>query len=61
MDQFYDPDMTDPIFKYDAIHKYEWSVTDNSVSGKVFIQWTDLVSFNVQSGNKVGALDGDII
>ncbi|XP_060084880.1 uncharacterized protein LOC132564227 [Ylistrum balloti] len=47
MDRFYDPDIADVTAKYDAIEKYEWAITDNSVSGKIFTQWTDLSTFSV--------------
>jgi len=42
MTRFFDPDITSMSEKYEAIEKYEWTVTDNSNSGKIFTKWTTL-------------------
>ncbi|XP_033751510.1 LOW QUALITY PROTEIN: uncharacterized protein LOC117335547 [Pecten maximus] len=47
MDRFYDPDIPDPTAKFEAIEKYEWAITDNSVRGKIFTKWTDLTTFTI--------------
>ncbi|CAC5386466.1 unnamed protein product [Mytilus coruscus] len=40
--QFYDPDIEDLVEKYDAVDKYEFAITDNSVQGKTYMVWTRL-------------------
>lgn len=43
--QFYDPDIEDTTEKYAAVDKYEFAITDNSVLGKPYMTWTNLVTF----------------
>lgn len=52
MDMFYDPDIENITEKYDAIDKYEYVITDNSVEGKTYMTWTNLVNFTT-NGIKV--------
>ncbi|XP_021356985.1 uncharacterized protein LOC110452658 [Mizuhopecten yessoensis] len=49
MDRFYDSDIADPTAKFEAVEKYEWAITDNSVSGKIFTKWTNLDTFTISS------------
>jgi hypothetical protein len=35
-DRFYDPDIEDMTEKYEAVDKYEFAITDNSVHGKTY-------------------------
>ena len=52
--KFYDPDIEHMTEKYDAIEKYEYAVTDNSVQGKTYMKWTNLAAGTyTTSGNKV--------
>ena len=51
-DRFYDPDIEDMTEKYAAVDKYEFAITDNSVHGKTYMDWTNLVTFTT-NGNKV--------
>lgn len=51
-DRFYDPDMEDMTEKYAAVDKYEFAITDNSVHGKTYMNWINLVTFTT-NGNKV--------
>ena len=52
--KFYDPDIEHTTEKYDAIEKYEYAVTDNSVEGKTYMTWTNLVAGTyTTSGNQV--------
>ncbi|XP_063415906.1 uncharacterized protein LOC134697555 [Mytilus trossulus] len=43
--RFYDPDIEDTTEKYGAVDKYEFAITDNSVLGKPYMTWTNLVTF----------------
>ena len=43
-ERFYDPDIEDMTEKYEAVDKYEFAITDNSVHGKTYTTWTDLIT-----------------
>ncbi|CAC5360416.1 unnamed protein product [Mytilus coruscus] len=43
--QFYDPDIEDTTEKYEAVDKYEFAITDNSIHGKPYTTWTNLVTY----------------
>ena len=50
--RFYDPDIEDMTEKYEAVDKYEFAITDNSVHGKTYMTWTDLIT-STTNGNMV--------
>jgi hypothetical protein len=47
--KFYDPDIEDGTEKYDAVNKYEYTITDNSVQGRTYMTWTNLNSYTTSS------------
>ncbi|XP_076117799.1 uncharacterized protein LOC143085385 [Mytilus galloprovincialis] len=47
--QFYDPDIEDTTEKYAAVDKYEFAITDNSVLGKPYMTWTNLVTYTTNA------------
>ena len=51
-DLFYDPDIENSTEKYDAVDKYEYAITDDSIEGKMYMTWTSLTDFTT-SGHKV--------
>ena len=50
MDKFYDPDNPDTDEKYAAVDKYEYAITDNSLMGHLYTNWTALT---VSAGSTV--------
>ena len=54
MDKFYDPDIPDTDEKYAAVDKYEYAITDNSLMGHLYTNWTAL---NVSAGTTVSIHD----
>lgn len=51
-DLFYDPDIENITEKYDAVNKYEYAITDDSIEGKMYMTWASLTDFTT-SGHKV--------
>jgi hypothetical protein len=43
-DLFYDPDIENSTEKYDAVDKYEYAITDNSIEGKMSMTCKNLTS-----------------
>jgi len=46
--------------KYEAVDKYEFAITDNSVHGKTYMTWTDLITYTT-NGNMVCVYYGDFV
>lgn len=55
-DLFYDPDIENITEKYDAVNKYEYAITDDSIEGKMYMTWASLTDFTT-SAHKVLELE----